>query len=67
MSGRGRPSTGIGQSIGLRLYPDLDHVIDRWIDEEEADLSKPEAIRRLLEQTLRQPSETTKERRGSKK
>jgi hypothetical protein len=50
---RGRPPTGIGKAIGLRLYPDLEHAIDVWIDrQEDADLSKPEAIRRLLEEAL---------------
>lgn len=58
---RGRPPTGIGKAIGLRLYPDLEHAIDVWIDrQEEADLSKPEAIRRLLEQALQQQPEGKK-------
>lgn len=50
---RGRPPTGIGKAIGLRLYPDLEAAIDRWIDQQDdADISKPEAIRRLLEEAL---------------
>jgi hypothetical protein len=52
--GRGRPPTGIGKAIGLRLYPDLEARIDRWIKEQpNPKPSKPEAIRRLVEQALR--------------
>jgi hypothetical protein len=50
---RGRPPTGIGKAIGLRLYPDLEARIDRWIkDQPSPKPSKPEAIRRLVEQAL---------------
>jgi hypothetical protein len=54
---RGRPvgsrTTFIGKSIGLRLYPDLETRIDEWIEHQApARLSKPEAIRRLLELAL---------------
>jgi hypothetical protein len=54
---RGRPvgsrKTFIGKAIGLRLYPDLEAKIDEWIERQgPARPSKPEAIRRLLEQAL---------------
>jgi hypothetical protein len=55
--GRGRPlgsrTTFIGKAIGLRLYPDLEAKVDEWIERQApARPSKPEAIRRLLEQAL---------------
>ena len=54
---RGRPvgtrKTFIGKSIGLRLYPDLEAKVDEWIERQApARPSKPEAIRRLLEQAF---------------
>jgi hypothetical protein len=50
---RGRPKTGIGDTIGLRLYPDLDAALKRWIKAQPAPRpSRPQAIRQLLEQAL---------------
>jgi hypothetical protein len=49
---RGRPlgsrTTFIGKAIGLRLYPDLEKRVDAWMMRE-PDLSRPEALRRLIE------------------
>lgn len=46
---RGRPATGIGPAVGLRLYADQETDLDAWIAEQnEPDLGRPEAIRRLL-------------------
>jgi len=50
---RGRPTTGIGKPIGLRLYPDLDKRLDAWRARQRDKPSKPEAIRRLLEIALK--------------
>ena len=51
--GRGRPKTGIGPHVGLRLYPDLEARLDAWIAKQnELDLGRPEAIRRVLDQAL---------------
>jgi hypothetical protein len=47
--GRGRPSTGIGKNIGLRLYPGLEDRIDGWRARQPDKPSRPEAIRRLIE------------------
>ena len=64
--GRGRPTTGIGPAVGLRLYPDLEARLDAWIAKQgEPDLGRPEAIRRLLDQALpvapkRQPAKRAK-------
>jgi hypothetical protein len=50
---RGRPRTGIGPNIGLRLYPELEAALDAWIVEQpEPKPSKPEAIRRILRERL---------------
>jgi hypothetical protein len=50
---RGRPPTGIGPAVGLRLYPDLEARLDAWIAKQsEPDLGRPEAIRRILDQAL---------------
>ncbi|MEO7826953.1 MAG: hypothetical protein ABIR60_07410 [Allosphingosinicella sp.] len=45
----GRPKTGIGPVVGVRLYPDMDAELNAWIaDQPEPKPSKPEAIRRLI-------------------
>jgi hypothetical protein len=50
--GRGRPRTGIGKPIGLRLYPDLEERIDAWALNQPDKPGRPEAIRRLVEFAL---------------
>ena len=50
---RGRPATGSGEVIGLRLQPDLEKTLERWMkDQDELTLTKQEAIRRLLKRAL---------------
>jgi hypothetical protein len=50
---RGRPKTGIGPNIGLRLYPELDAALDAWIAKQpDPKPSRPEAIRRILREAL---------------
>jgi hypothetical protein len=48
---RGRPvTTGTGTTIGVRMLDDRIAVLDAWIKKQnEADLTRPEAIRRLVE------------------
>jgi hypothetical protein len=48
---RGRPvTTGKGTLIGVRLLDDPLATLDAWIaKQKESDLSRPEAIRRLVE------------------
>jgi hypothetical protein len=54
--GPGRPSTGIGPNVGLRLHPDLSEAIDQWISERpDPKPSRPEAIRTLLKIALGLP------------
>jgi hypothetical protein len=49
---RGRPRTGIGKPLGLRLYPDLEKKLDDWASRQPDMPGRPEAIRRLLERAL---------------
>jgi hypothetical protein len=49
---RGPPATGKGEPILVRLQPAQLAALDAWIASQNADLSRPEAIRRLLQQAL---------------
>jgi hypothetical protein len=49
---RGPPATGKGKPILVRLQPAQLAALDAWIARQNAQLSRPEAIRRLLEQAL---------------
>ena len=51
--GRGRPSQG-GRKPGIMLRWDADQIarVDAWIAEQEVEMSRPEAIRRLVELAL---------------
>lgn len=48
----GRPRTGIGQMIGVRLQPADLAELDAWIAAQSDQLSRPEAIRRLMKAGL---------------
>jgi len=50
--GRGRPPTGIGKPVGLRLYPELERRVDQWASNQPDKPGRPEAIRRLIEFAL---------------
>ncbi len=45
---RGRPATGQGTLVGVRLQPDQLAALDAWIDIQDASLTRPEAIRAML-------------------
>jgi hypothetical protein len=49
---RGPAPTGIGTLIGVRLQPDQLGALDVWIARHDKSPSRPEAIRRLVEQAL---------------
>jgi hypothetical protein len=49
---RGPPPTGKGELVGVRVQPPLLAALDRWITQQTDGPSRPEAIRRLLEQAL---------------
>src|SRR4051812_5402657 len=50
---RGRPATGTGELVGVRLHPDDLAALDRWRSREPDRPGRPEAIRRLLTIALR--------------
>ncbi len=46
---RGRPATGQGTLIGVRLQPDQLAALDAWIArQKDVGLTRPEAVRRIL-------------------
>lgn len=52
---RGRPATGRGLNIGVRMHNDLLGAVDRWITEEAAAgnvMTRSEAVRRLTQEAL---------------
>jgi hypothetical protein len=51
---RGRPATGRGETIGVRMQPADIARVDAWRKKEEDLPSRPEAIRRLLDWALKQ-------------
>jgi hypothetical protein len=46
-------TTGKGTLIGVRILDEPLAALDDWIAQREADLSRPEAIRRLVELGLK--------------
>jgi len=46
---RGPPPTGIGTLIGVRMQPNELTALDAWISSHDAKLTRPQAIRRLVE------------------
>lgn len=49
---RGRPATGLGVSINVRLQPEQLTALDDWIDLREPRPSRPEAIRLIVRERL---------------
>jgi len=49
---RGRPATGQGTLIGVRLQPSQLKALDAWIDKQDASLTRPKAIRAMMETIL---------------
>jgi hypothetical protein len=65
---RGRPkTTGRGQLIGIRLHKPLLSALDGWIVGQESAPSRPEAIRRLLEQALATAAASGPSKAGSRR
>ncbi|QDM29729.1 hypothetical protein FNL56_18385 [Tardiphaga sp. vice304] len=50
---RGRPATGTGRTIGVRIKSELAAQIDGWRAAQRPIPSQPEAIRRLVETGLK--------------
>jgi hypothetical protein len=61
---RGRPKTGIGKPVGLRLYPELERRVDQWASNQKDKPGRPEAIRRLIEIALSTKSKRQSSRGG---
>jgi len=49
---RGPAPTGKGIQIQVRIQPDKLTQLDRWIADQKDQLTRPEAIRRIVERTL---------------
>jgi len=50
---RGRPATGKGFTIGVRVHPNQLAILDAWIAAQpEPQPSRPEAIRQILNTSL---------------
>ena len=49
---RGPAPTGKGTLIGVRLQPHQLKALDAWIEKQEASLTRPEAIRAMMETIL---------------
>ena len=50
--GPGRPATGQGTPIQVRLQPDLLASLDAWREGQDDKPTRPEAVRRLLDKSL---------------
>jgi len=50
---RGRPATGTGRTVGVRIRPELSAQIEGWRAHQRPIPSEPEAIRRLVELGLK--------------
>ena len=49
---RGRPATGQGTLIGVRLRPSHLKAIDAWIAKQSMPVTRPEAIRGMIDAML---------------
>jgi len=49
---RGRPRTGKGDLVGVRLQPAELSQVDAWRQQQDGEPSRPEAIRRLVRKGL---------------
>lgn len=49
---RGRPATGQGKQVVVRMHEPLISQLDKWIEAQDKKVSRPEAVRRLLSAAL---------------
>ena len=63
---RGPPPTGKGTLIGVRLQPSHLKALDAWIAKQSASLTRPEAIRAMMETVLHILSKDTGEKAKGK-
>jgi hypothetical protein len=64
---RGPPATGKGELIGVRIQPNLVQVLDRWIAAQLTTVSRPEAIRQLIERALATATPSASAKAGSRR
>lgn len=50
--GRGRPPTGQGTPVQVRLQPDMLNAVDGWIEKQPGPMTRPQAIRLLVAKGL---------------
>mgnify|MGYP001555010134 CR=1 FL=1 len=50
---RGRPATGQGTQVVVRMQPAALAKLDAWAAKQDGEPSRPEAIRRLVEKGLK--------------
>ena len=62
----GRPATGKGEGVLVRLQPSQLAALDTWIAKQDAPLSRPEAIRAMMETILHILSKDTGEKPAKK-
>jgi hypothetical protein len=48
----GPPKTGVGHPVGVRLHPELLARLDAWIAKQAVPVTRPLAIRLLIERAL---------------
>lgn len=48
----GPPKTGVGHAVGVRLHRDLQARLDAWIAKQAVPVTRPLAIRILMERAL---------------
>jgi hypothetical protein len=63
---RGPAPTGKGRLIGVRLQPSQLAALDTWIAKQDASLTRPEAIRAMMETILHILSKDTGEKPARK-
>ena len=63
---RGPAPTGKGTLVGVRLQPDRLSAIDAWIAEQNAPMTRPGAIRAMLDAVLVVVAKDTGEKRTGK-
>ncbi len=63
---RGRPATGKGEGVLVRLQPHQLKALDAWIAQQTAPLTRPEAIRAMMETILHILSKDTGEKPAKK-
>jgi hypothetical protein len=63
---RGRPATGKGEGVLVRLQPAQLKALDAWIAKQSRPLTRPEAIRAMMETILHILSKDPREKSAKK-